>query len=266
MRRVLLIGGIVVVVAVVVVLGVRSYLADRGEGDVEGTPTPAPSPVPSPTPVPTPSWMEGVTLSDSDDVVREQAADLSGSSAWERWLGRGDLVRRFVASVNLIAQGKSPRNQVEFLRPQEPFEVVERGGDVFPDPNSFRRYDRVVDVMVGTDPAMVVELYREARPLVDAAYAEISRPGSSFDPLLGRAIDHLLDTPVPDGPTPLEPKVVTYTYQDDRLEGLSDAQRQLLRLGPENAGKVKSWLREIRSELTRAPEESVSEPAVETTE
>lgn len=252
MRRVLVVLGVVVAI-VLVVIGIRSYLA-RGGGEVEEAPTPVPTPEPTPTPAPTPSWMEGVTLKTSDEAVRDQAEELSSRAAWRRWLGQGDLVRRFVASVNLVAQGKSPRGQIEFLRPDEPFEVVERGGELVPDPASFRRYDTVVDVVTGTDPEMVVALYREARPLVRAAYAEISRPDARFDPLLRRAIDHLLSAPVPEQPTPLERKVVTYAYRDESLETLSDAQRQLLRLGPDNARRVQSWLREIRAELDRPPE------------
>ena len=64
------------------------------------------------------------------------------------------------------------------------------------------------------------------------------------------ALDHLLATPDIGEVVELKLKVVTYTFADARLEGLSSAQRHLLRLGPANARAVKSKLRELKDVLT----------------
>ena len=56
------------------------------------------------------------------------------------------------------------------------------------------------------------------------------------------AIEHLLATPEVPVDTPLESQSVNYTYVLSEYEQLSDAQKQLLRLGPDNVKKVKSKL------------------------
>lgn len=237
MKRSWLVGGLVVVAAVVLI----GVLLFRGRS-APPPPPPPPAPTAAPTPTPEPSPFSGVKLEGSDEAVRGAAESLTESPLWAKWLAHEDLVRRFVASVNLVAQGKSPRSQVAFLRPEKPFTVVRRNGQLFAAPASSRRYDAAVSVLTGIDPERAAALYRQMRPLFDAAYREISAPGASFDELLGRAVRHLLETPIPEEEQPLEEKVVTYRYADPALESLTDAQRQLLRLGPDNARAVQEWL------------------------
>ncbi len=237
MRRSWLVGGLVAVAAVVVI----AVLLFRGRPAPPAAPPP-PAPTPAPTPTPEPSPFSGVKLEGSDEAVRQAAEGLTESPLWAKWLAQEDLVRRFVASVNLVAQGKSPRSQLAFLRPRKPFTVVRRNGRLFASPESYRRYDAVVSVLTSVDPEKAAALYRQMRPLFDAAYREISAPGASFDELMARAVQHLLDTPIPQQDQPLEEKVVTYRYADPALESLTDAQRQLLRLGPDNARAVQDWL------------------------
>jgi hypothetical protein len=47
----------------------------------------------------------------------------------------------------------------------------------------------------------------------------------------------------------LEQHLNTYRYADPRLEGLQPVQKQLLRMGPENADRVKDQLRSLAAAL-----------------
>ncbi len=231
---------IAVVVAVAAAVAVWLVLK-AGTGERPTLPV-GPTAAPAPPPTPTPSPFTQVELDRSDQAVRDATGVLSDSPLWVKWLAHDDLVRRFVASVNLIANGKSPRGQVPFLRPAQKFEVIDRGGELYPDPASYRRYDQVISVVTAVEPSKAAALYDEMKPLFDRAYAEISKPGASFDQLLEKAILHLVDTPIPEAPPKLQQKVLTYRYANGRLESLSEAQRQLLRLGPDNAHAVRAWL------------------------
>lgn len=247
--------GVAVIVAIVVVVLVRrggDSLADRVPVET--------SPAASATPVvpPTPSLAErlsarlaGVTLRTSDAAVRELVGELADHPELATWLASEDLVRRFVASVHLVAQGKSPRSQLGMMVPGDRFQVLRRGGTVRVDPASYRRYDPIVAVIDAVDAADATALYRELEPLLDEAYLEIAPPGSDFTATLVKAVDHLLATPIPPGDVELEEKVVTYSYADPRLEALSGAQRQLLRMGPDNARRVQDALRAFKEELLR---------------
>jgi hypothetical protein len=211
---------------------------------------------PTPVPEPTPSLQErlserlkGTTLATSDAVIRELVAELSSRPELTAWMVNDDLVRRFVGSVDNVADGKSPRTHVEFLRPDDSFQVQERQGNLVISEASYRRYDTVAQVFASLDTDGMVALFRELEPLVDDAYAEISPAGSQFDDRLKRAIDQLLAVPVVEGDIRLNQKVVTYTYADAKLESLTPVRRQLLRMGPDNVRLIQSKLREFRSAL-----------------
>ena len=83
--------------------------------------------------------------------------------------------------------------------------------------------------------------WQDCRDRVEAALA-----AESFDTALERAIVVLLSTPVSDTPARLQATGGTdYAYADARLEGLSAAQKQLLRTGPRNARVIQDALRRI---------------------
>jgi hypothetical protein len=240
--------------ALVLVVAAVYWFALRPGGDEPEQLVEAPTPTPAPEPTPTlaerlSERLQGTTLKTSDVVVRELVAELSSRPELVAWLANEDLVRRFVAAVDNTANGISPTTQLEFLRPEGSFKVVEKGEDLFVDPASYDRYDLMTQVFISLDTEGTVALYGELEPLIDDAYAEISPPGSRFSERLDAAIDQLLEVTPPSGQPQVQRKVLTYVYTDPSLEGLSSAQRQLLRMGPDNVLLIKAKLREIKAEL-----------------
>ncbi len=213
------------------------------------------TPLPEPSPTPgleerLSSRLSGTTLSTSDAVVQELMAALSSNPQLASWLVNEDLVRRFTSSVDNIAAGRSPRSQLDFLRPKEGFEVDEKSdGTLVIESSSYQRYDRIAQVVASLDTEGTVALYRELKPLIDEAYAEIGPPNRSFDSRLDAAFDQLLGVPVLEQPPQVTQLVLTYAWSDDELEALSDAQRHFLRMGPENVSLIQAKLGEIRAAL-----------------
>jgi len=241
---------LVLAVAVVYFSWIRPAMQEDVVEIVEVT-----DPVPAPTPTPTlaerlSERLAGTTLRTSDAVVRELVGQLSANPKLIAWLANDDLIRRFVAAVDNIANGISPTSQLDFMRPKGKFEVIKKGDEITIDPKSFDRFDLATQVFVSLDTEGAAALYRELEPLIDDAYGEISPPGSRFSDRLDAAIDELLEvTPPPTGNPKLKPKVVTYVYVDESLEGLSGAQRQLLRMGPDNVLLIKAKLRDLKAGL-----------------
>lgn len=243
-------------VALVVIAVVVYFWACPAKERPESLETPS-STTPPPAPSPTPSLAEqlsarlaGVTLATSDAAVRELVEGASSHPQLAKWLVNEDLVRRFVASVDNIAEGRSPRQHLDFLQPTTPFRILDRRGTFYMNPASYHRYDLAADVLDSLDTAGTVALYRELRPLIDEAYREISPPGSDFEDRLLAAIDHLLAVEAPTGDIELEERTVaTFAYADESLESLSDAQRHLLRMGPNNVRRVQEKLQELREAL-----------------
>ncbi len=238
-----------VIAIVVVVGGGYLFLRGGGGGGEETIATPVPTVEATPTPAPEPGIPEGVTLAESDVFVRQVVSQLSQRPEAITWLANEDLVRRFVASVNNIAHGKSPRAHLGFLRPRGRFRVIDRGDRIVTDPRSFSRYDVAVAVFTSLDTEGTVAAFRRLEPLFNEAFAEIARPGTSFRDTLGEAIAELLATPAVAADAGLQEKVVTYSYEDPELESLSDVQRHLLRMGPDNVVQVQTKLRELAAAL-----------------
>jgi hypothetical protein len=190
-------------------------------------------------------------LDASDAIVRELVAGLSSHPTLASWLVTEDLVRRFVAAVDNVADGETPRTHMLFVAPREGFQMEERDGSYFIDPRGYRRYDLVTEVLVSLDTVGTIELYRKLKPLIQSAYQDLGYPNRNFDGTLERALRVLLETPRVEGEIELEPAVRSFHFADSRLEGLLPVQKQLLRFGPRNLDRVQSKLELLQLELVR---------------
>ena len=184
-------------------------------------------------------------LGDSDEWLRKKLKDLSPSRKLAEWLKLNDLIRRITAAVDNIAHGMSPRAHLKFLTPNKPFTVVKKGEEIYLNPQSYRRYDLVADVFASLDAKGAVRIFREAKPLFQEAYRELGYPNQDFQETLIQAIKELLGTPIVEGDIVLVQAVTTYQMADENLEDLDDAQKDLLRMGPQNMRKIQNKLREM---------------------
>jgi DUF3014 family protein len=217
--------------------------------EVAAKPTPrrVPTPLPTEPPIPLPA------LDQSDSFIRKLVAALSSRPEWVKWLATEGLIHHFVVSVDNVAEGATPKKQVPFLAPKEKFAVVERRGSFYVAPKSYKRYDVLAEVIASLDTKGTAKSYRQLKPLIKDAYRELGYPDRDFDVTLARAIDRLLATPIPRGEVELRQGVKSYRLADPALEKLTPAQKQLLRMGPENMKKVQDKLRALRESLALPP-------------
>lgn len=185
-----------------------------------------------------------VSLSESDSWLRQELPAIDKNPQLTRWVNETpDLLRRFVVLVNETAQGRMPRELFGFWAPQESIRVEEIGsGEYLLDPAGYHRYDRLALAVEALDAELAWRLYQRLKPWINQVYGEFGQPGTDFDQVLLQAIEHLLQTPQPQGDIRLTKLAVTYQYADPKLESLSAAQKQLLRMGPVNAAIIKHKL------------------------
>ena len=186
-------------------------------------------------------------LEQTDPLVRELVRQLSSNPRVAAWLTTNGLVRNFTVSVTNVAEGATPARQLGVLRPSGAFAVTERGGSFTIDPRGYERYDSLAAAAASIDPAGAARLYTTLKPRIEDAYRELGISGS-FDRTLERAIVSLLEVPIlPETGVRVrtEEQGIGYAYVDSRLEGLTSAQKQLLRMGPRNVATVQSALRAI---------------------
>jgi len=204
------------------------------------------SPTPSPA-VPLPP------LDDSDAFVRQIAAGLSAHPELARWLARTALVRTLTAVVANVAAGESPRPHLDFLAPKQRFRAARRPARLLvPDPAGFAGYDRFADAVASVDPVAAANGYHTMAPLFEAAYVELGHPEGGFSAALHDAIRALLAVPVLRDDVELVPHAIGFRYADARLEALTPAQKQFLRIGPRNVRLVQGKLKELAVALTPA--------------
>ncbi|MCP4897749.1 MAG: DUF3014 domain-containing protein [bacterium] len=187
----------------------------------------------------------------SDEGVMVLVRALSTHPRFAAWLLHDGLLKRFVSGVESIAEGYSPRDEFDFIQPMAPFVVQRYDDELVISEGSFRRFNVVTDVFCSIDTKGTVAVYRQIKPNISKVHHEISWIHPDFDERLVAAIDHLLQVSVPSGPMVVERGTVTFSFADQTLENLTDAQRQLLRMGPHNARRIQSKLAELRAELYR---------------
>jgi hypothetical protein len=203
--------------------------------------------------VPAPSAEPLPPLAESDALARDVAAALSSHPLVGAALRESGVIERFVAAVDQLAEGSAPRRDLEALRPEGRFAVL--GGASAPrlDPASYRRYDALAAAIAALDANALAAAYRRLSPLCEEAYRGLGYPEGGFAARLRAALALLAATPRTDASPALVAEVKRYEFADPSLEALADAQKQLLRMGPENAARIVDKLREIEAALDASP-------------
>ncbi len=187
-------------------------------------------------------------LDTSDPAVK--ASLIESSSAGEETVNRmlvdEGLIQRFVVSVTNLANDEMAPNHQLLTPPEQSFRVYSQAGKQWIDAASYKRYTPYVDMLESFNNEALLNIYGIYKGDIQAKYAEIGNPDQDFNSVLLEAIDQLLDTPEVPVPVEVYTDSVAYKYADDRLENLSEPQKQLLRTGPDNMRRIKAKLRELK--------------------
>jgi len=176
----------------------------------------------------------------SDAQMRKDLASLSTMPEWAQWLGVSDLLDRFVVFVDNVAEGVSPRKQLDFIsvNPQKS-ERLESG-----------RYDRIVAVIASVDAKGAAQVVRDMHPLLETAYRKLGYPDRKFDQVAAKALQRIIDAPVVEKPVRLVPKGANnFGFEDEKLEAQGPVEKLLLRMGPKNTRLLQNKARELAAAL-----------------
>jgi Protein of unknown function (DUF3014) len=234
---------------------------------VAAAPDPAASepPIQHPIDVPATAAAEPPrTLDQSEGVMAQAIGALLGNKPGASMVRRDDFVRRAVVTIdNLGRTHAAPR--LWPLNPTEGrFTVLREGGSEVIAQGNSARYSTFIAFATSLDAARAAALYKQNYPLFQAAYKELGYPRAYFNDRLVAVIDQLLATPEPSGPlvvrlTDVKGEVAStqpwtrYEFADPQLEALPAGSKMLLRMGNDNARKVKAKLREFRAAVATGP-------------
>lgn len=202
-------------------------------------------------------------LAESDRAAAEALASAIGADALARYVVPQDLVRRIVATVDNLPR----KTYAQRLSPVKPtigsFGVAGREGTLTISPDNSLRYAAQVRALELVDAKALVAAYVRMYPLFQEAYRELGYPKGNFNDRLVETLDLMIATRTPGGPVALAQPKVLYEFADAEWEALPAGQKVMLRMGPENAARVKAKLREIRSLVARdgaAAKDAVAAP------
>ncbi len=260
--------------AAAIILGLTFYLNRTGDesvvseslpvADEESQSSPGPAPDGPPTAAeevmtetpPSPAINEPVlvlpSLNQSDEFVRERIPEAVPAP----WREREDLLRRAAVVLENATRGEIPKRQLSYLAPEGSYPVreVEAPGAeqprYFVDPAGFTRYDRYLDMLEALPPDEMATLLRDTSPLLGEALAELGTEVAVNESIL-EAVDQMLAVPVLRGDVELVQPKVLFEYADPALEGLTDLQKQVLRMGPDNVERLQAYLRAMREGFVR---------------
>jgi hypothetical protein len=188
---------------------------------------------------------------DALEAFRRDLAGLGDAAALARWIDPETLVRRVVSTVDNLAGDTLPLDS-RVVKPMPGAFAVTAAGDGFlMDAANSRRYEPFVRWLESVDTKRAVDVYVRHYRLFQGEYRGQGSPGRYFNDRAVAAIDHLLAAPEPIGPVRLVQPKVLYRYAEPSLEALSAGQKAMVRMGPENAARVKARLRALRAEIAR---------------
>ena len=160
-------------------------------------------------------------------------------------------MRRIVATVDNLPR-ESYATRLNPVKPiGGPFVASGRDDTLAIAPANAARYAEFVKLAESVDAAQAVALYLRFYPLFQQAYRDLGYPDGYFNDRLVDVIDHLLAAPEVSGPDHARHAARALRIRERRLEERSAGQKAMLRMGPENAARLKAKLRELRAEIVK---------------
>ena len=210
------------------------------EEPVVEPPAPPPAP-PAPVEEPLPR------LEESDDAVRDAVADIPLGTAGQQYLIPGNIIERSASVVYLMAQGEVPYKLLPVSRPKAAFPISDDGTQVVTDPAGFERYDALTQWLQSLDLESLLSSLEWFIPLFREAWSYYGEDPAAFDMAVVMTLDLVIATPEVDlSEARLIRKEAVWIFEDPAIEGLAPIQKQVLRMGPENAEIVKAKTTEAR--------------------
>ena len=149
-----------------------------------------------------------------------------------------------------MTEKKLPRKFRFTQNPAGKFIVSKESEEVaYIDSANYNRYTPFVILSEIVDVRDFVSVYVRYYPLFQQAYEDLGYPDRYFNDRLIEVIDHLLAAPEIKDPIKLVRPKVFYNFADPELESLSAGQKIMVRIGYDNARKVKTGLRDLRQLL-----------------
>lgn len=200
-------------------------------------------------------------LADSDALALEALANPLGEEFVKRWIKPESVVSRTVSLINSL-DGDAPALKSRSVRTLETEPLTREVGDgdtlLWTEANA-ARYEQPVAALESLPPQEAARLYRRHHPLFQRAWDQMGESEPYFNDRLIDTIDHLLATPEVELPFEVVPYEGRLHFADESLEEQSWGRKLLIRMGPDQAERVRTWLTTFREAATGQAEKSTDQ-------
>jgi len=183
-------------------------------------------------------------LEQSDDVFRRELSLVSANLS--RWFGGSDVIKKYLVIVNDLSQKQILFKHRIFLKTPGKIVVGEDKQGLYLSEDSYQRYNIFVNAITAIDADKGLQLFLAFKPLFEQVYKEFAYPSDyQLQDLFLKAAANVIEAPIINGRIDLVQHSVRYKFSDKKLESLSDVEKQMIRMGPENTKKIQAKFREL---------------------
>jgi len=184
-----------------------------------------------------------------DQYARESIDAVNGGKALAQFVAGDYVVERAVAIIDALRRGEVPYKLLPVGKPSTTFPISDNGLRVTLDTAGFSRYDGFAQWVGGLDTPALISLLNDYELIATQALTRMGVTDFDIRSAVLAATTQILSTPQVAVDAELMRREANWVYMDPELEALSSLQKQVLRMGPENAGIVQQKARDIRGAL-----------------
>ena len=184
-----------------------------------------------------------------DQYARESIDAANGGKALAQFVAGDYVVERAVAIIDALRRGEVPYKLLPVGKPSTTFPISDNGLRVTLDTAGFSRYDGFAQWVGGLNTPALVSLFNDYEMIATQALTRIGVTDFDIRSAVLAATTQILSTPQVGADAELMRREANWVYMDPELEALSSLQKQVLRMGPENADIVQQKARDIRGAL-----------------
>ena len=184
-----------------------------------------------------------------DQYARESIDAVNGGKALAQFVAGDYVVERAVAIIDALRRGEVPYKLLPVGKPSTTFPISDNGLRVTLDTAGFSRYDGFAQWVGRLNTPALVSLLNDYEMIATQALTRMGVTDFDIRSAVLAATTQILSTPQVSVDAELMRREANWVYMDPELEALSSLQKQVLRMGPENADIVQQKARDIRGAL-----------------
>ncbi|MCQ2403020.1 MAG: DUF3014 domain-containing protein [Lentisphaeria bacterium] len=187
----------------------------------------------------------------TESELLEAAGALTGNPLFQQLLSQDSTLKLLVRLLDAVANGEAPVGLLNFVGDFQKFQAGRNAeGYLAATTATTNRFGRFIDAFTSIPPADAAGWYRRAEPKMQEILRAMGYHELTMRQLVTNAFTVILQIPEFSFDPELVPRgAEIFEYQDPIFQGLNDAQKLIVRQGPENCAKVRSFCLAVAKEL-----------------